>query len=356
MPNGMKNGRRESKASPEATATPDVRPHALGGRRSAAFGARRHPAFYWYLIGVFLSGLSLAIDYAFGPTTFGIDASYGPLINHLLLAVLLSSLILSSQRLVRGFLSKKTVDDNVTFFNLKLVVRLVATILVCLISLSAISQTWYTVPIALGMFSVVTGFALQTPMTSFVGWVYILSRKPYRVGDRVKIGGATGDVIDVSYFDTTLWEFGGHYLSTDHPSGRIIKFPNSIVLTEPVYNYSWKLFPYMWDEIRFYVAYNSDLDFVSAVMLAEAKDEIGLVMAERVRAYRSILDRTPVDQLDVREEPTVFFRTNEDGWLDAIVRYLVDPKEAGRVKTILIRRILAKLNAEPDRTLFPKWR
>ncbi len=32
-----------------------------------------------------------------------------------------------------------------------------------------------------------------------------------------------------------IWEFGGQYLSTDQPSGRIIEFPNSNVLTTPVY-------------------------------------------------------------------------------------------------------------------------
>ena len=31
----------------------------------------------------------------------------------------------------------------------------------------------------------------------------------------MKLGEASGDVIDVSYLDTTLWEFGGQYLSTD---------------------------------------------------------------------------------------------------------------------------------------------
>jgi hypothetical protein len=65
------------------------------------------------------------------------------------------------------------------------------------------------------------------------------SHFPYRVGDRIKIGEATGDVIDVGYLDTMLWEFGGEYLSTDHPSGRVIKFPNSNVLSTAVYNYSW---------------------------------------------------------------------------------------------------------------------
>lgn len=50
----------------------------------------------------------------------------------------------------------------------------------------------------------------------------------------------------------------------------------------------------------------------------------------------------------------VHFRVSENTWLEAIVRYLVPPKEAGRTKTLLITEMLARMNAEPDRVLFPK--
>jgi hypothetical protein len=50
----------------------------------------------------------------------------------------------------------------------------------------------------------------------------------------------------------------------------------------------------------------------------------------------------------------VLFRVNDLSWLDAIVRYLVDPRRAGSVKTELIRKLLERLNAAPDRVLFPK--
>ena len=179
-------------------------------------------------------------------------------------------------------------------------------------------------------------------------------RGPYRVGDRIKIGDATGDVIDVSYLDTTLWEFGGQYLSTDHPSGRVIKFPNSNVLNSPIYNYSWPLFPYIWNEISFSVAYQSDLEFIAKTMQEVAEEEIGQAMMERIRTYRELLSQTPVDQLEVREHPSVIFRINQNTWLDATVRYLVKPREAGRVKTRLIKKMLERLNAEPERVMFPK--
>ena len=240
-------------------------------------------------------------------------------------------------------------------FTLRRVAKLLLSLLLLLTVISIVFQNWYTTLVSIGLFSLVFGLAVQTPMTSFLGWIYILVRAPYRVGDRVKIGDATGDVIDVSYIDTTLWEFGGgDLLSTDHPTGRIIKFPNSKVLNSTVYNYSWPVFPYVWNEIKFSVAYESDLEFISETMQRIAAEEVGERMMKQVRVFREILAQTPVDQLEVREYPSVLFRVNANTWLDAIVRYLVPPKEAGRVKTRLIKKLLAELNAAPDRVMFPK--
>lgn len=263
--------------------------------------------------------------------------------------------------IVLGLLVGKAVEifflprlDTVSRYNLKRVLRLVIALATVVIVISAIFVDWYAALVSLGLASLILGFALQTPITSFIGWVYILARKPYRVGDRIVIGSAAGDVIDVSYLDTTLWEFGGSYLSSDHPSGRIIKFPNSNVLTTPVYNYSWPLFPYIWNEIKFQIAYDSDLDFVAKTMSEVAEEELGETMMERVTVYRELLAETPVDRLQVQERPVVLFRVSENTWLEAIVRYLVDPKKAGRTKTELIRKLLERLNASPDRVGFPK--
>jgi len=245
------------------------------------------------------------------------------------------------------------IDDAVSRFNLKRIQRLVVTVLLAFILVTLLFANWYTAVVSLGLISLILGFALQTPITSFIGWIYLLIRAPYRVGDRIKIGDATGDVIDVSYLDTTLWEFGGQ-LSTDHPTGRIIKFPNSDVLKTAVYNYTWPVFPYIWNEIKFQIAYDSDLEFVSKVMQEVTEAEVGESMMERIRIYRELLSQTPVDQLEVREHPAVVFRVSENTWLEAIVRYLVDPKAAGRVKTRLIKKLLQRLNAAPDRVAFPK--
>jgi hypothetical protein len=85
-----------------------------------------------------------------------------------------------------------------------------------------------------------------------------------------------------------------------------------------------------------------------------AEQELGEAMLKRVQTFTRLLAETPVDRLEVRERPNVIFRVNSNTWLDAIVRYLVPPREAGRIKTRLIKKMLVRLNAEPDRTMFPK--
>ena len=82
-------------------------------------------------------------------------------------------------------------------------------------------------------------------------------------------------------------------------------------------------------------------------------EDLGKQMIDRVQVYRQLLRQTPVDQLEIQERPVVHFRAI-DTWLEAIVRYLVHPKESGRVKTRLTIKLLEKLNAEPERVLFPK--
>jgi small-conductance mechanosensitive channel len=273
-------------------------------------------------------------------------------VRRLLRGAALILIVLAIGRAIKIYVVGR-IEDSVTRFTLERVQKLVVGILIALIAISVVFVNWYAALTALGVGSLVVGLAVQTPMKSFVAWIYILVRQPYRVGDRIKIENATGDVIDVGYLDTTLWEFGGQYLSTDHPSGRIIKFPNEKVLDSMVWNYSWPLFPYIWNEIKFQIAFQSDLKFVAATMERIVEEEIGAEMLERVNVYRNLLARTPVDEVEVRAHPRVFFRVDEVSWVNAIVRYLVAPREAGAVKNRLIPKLLNALNAEADRVMFP---
>ena len=324
-----------------------------------ATGQKRHEKIeteggykFWFVVYAVVLAICAVIYFAAGAKLIPLPDSGVAIAQRILRGAALITIVLAIARALSVY-GLGRIEDVATRFTLQRITRLVVALAIAVIVISIIFVNWYAAIAAFGVGSIIIGLAVQTPMKSFIAWIYILVRQPFRVGDRIKIADATGDVIDVGYLDTTLWEFGGQYLSTDHPSGRLIKFPNEKVLDELVYNYSWPLFPYIWNEVKFQVGYNADLEFIASTMQKITEEELGREMMERVQTFRDLLARTPVDELEVHEHPRVIFRVGENTWLEAIVRYLVAPREAGRVKTRLIKKLLAALNAAPDKVMFP---
>lgn len=281
-----------------------------------------------------------------------ISSIYIPLAQKIVLAVMLISLVLLSNRLLKKIVDRK-IDNKITVFNFNRIADLFASLLILVIILSLLFANWYAAMVSFGIVSLILGFALQNPITSFFGWLYILIRKPYEVGERIRIGNVYGDVINVSYIDTTLWEFNGDYLSGDHPSGRIIKFANSKVFSEYVYNYSWPLFPFIWNELSIFISYDSDFKFTTDTIKRVVDTEIGEAMVRRVKRFKIILKDTPVDELDVNEFPSVFLKAHTNTWIEVIVRYLVEPKNSGSVKKKLFEAVMEELKKDPEKVRFP---
>jgi len=261
--------------------------------------------------------------------------------------------VLGVSRYIQALIIKYSAIKGVKY-NLIRLIRILAMLTIFMIVIAFLFENWYTAAVSLGLFSLILGFALQTPISSFIGWLYIIIRNPYKIGDRIQLGSFRGDVVEIGYLDTTLWEFSGDYLSNDLPSGRLIRFPNTMVLESEVYNYSWHKFPYIWNEIPFHIAYESDFAFVEEVLKKVTGDVLGAGMQERVRELKIFIQQTPVDELTVREYPFVTFRTNSNTWVEAAVNYLVDPKKASSVRSSIIKRTVAALLREPDRVMFPK--
>ncbi len=345
----------ETETAEEISKKPEVRKELerTGEKKPAKKVKAATTDKFWFVTHALLLLGCAVLYYLIGTKLLPLIQSDVDLGRRFLRGIALVAIVLAVAKAVRVYAIGR-IEDTVTRFTLRRILLLVAGMLIAVIVVSVVFVNWYGALTALGIGSIIVGLAVQTPMKSFIAWIYILIRQPFRVGDRIKIGDATGDVIDVGYLDTTLWEFGGQYISGDHPSGRVIRFPNEKVLDEIVWNYSWPLFPYIWNEIKFNVAYQSDLKFIAETMQQVVEEEIGEEMLERVSVYRQVLARTPVDELEVRERPRVIFRVDDNTWIDAIVRYLVPPREAGPIKSRLIPKLLTALNTAPQKVMFPK--
>ena len=80
------------------------------------------------------------------------------------------------------------IEDASTRFTLQRIAHLAIALAVAVIVISIIFVNWYAAIAAFGVGSIIIGLAVQTPMKSFIAWIYILVRQPYRVGDRIQIG------------------------------------------------------------------------------------------------------------------------------------------------------------------------
>jgi small-conductance mechanosensitive channel len=248
----------------------------------------------------------------------------------------------------------RLVHDRRRRHDLRNVVRLVMIVAAIVAVAGVLTDQWLGVLFSLGIVGFGVTVALQQPLTSLLGWVYILSMRPYQVGDRVRIEDAKGDVIDVDFLVTTLWEVEGDLISSHQPSGRTVTVPNNVVLTSQVFNYSRDEFPFVWNEVTMQVSYETDLEFAKSVMQEVADEQLGDEMERRIETYREQLAETPVD-LEVHSRPTVNVSQGET-WVELRVRYLAHPRRMQRRRNELFDEILARFQANPDKVAFPVGR
>ncbi len=108
----------------------------------------------------------------------------------------------------------------------------------------------------LGILSAGLAIALQDPLTNLAGWLFLVVRKPFVVGDRVEIGEHAGDVIDIRLFAFSVVEIR-NWVRADQSTGRIIHIPNGWLFQKAVTNFT-QAFSFVWHEIPVVVTFESD--------------------------------------------------------------------------------------------------
>jgi small-conductance mechanosensitive channel len=266
--------------------------------------------------------------------------SYLPFLERLRLALFAIMAIILVGRVVERLIDRSHHSRGVRY-NLVRLTRLLSYVLIAIVGVSFLFQNLYAAALSFGIISLVLGFALQAPITSFIGWLYIVFRQPYHVGDRIQLPEVRGDVIEIGYLYTLVRECHGDYLGNDRASGRIIHFPNSVVLKSQVINYSGPFKPFIWNETALQIAYTSDLAFLEACLLEAADADFHEHYVKRAEHPRDTA-------------AAVYFRVNTYAWLEAVVSYPVEPEDTTGRRNRVLRRALPALNSDPDKVQFPQ--
>ena len=195
----------------------------------------------------------------------------------------------------------------------------------------------------IGLVSAGLAIALHETLANIAGWFFILSKKPFVIGDRVQIGDTKGDVIDIRLFQFTLAEVG-NWVDAEQSTGRVVHIPNSQVVKEKTANYH-SGFRYIWNEVPVLVTFESDWKKTWKILEDIAKEKIGSFSSSAEREIHRAASQYMV--YFNKLTPAVYLSAKDSGVLFTI-RYIVDPRQRRGTEQILWEAILIEFEKHPD--------
>ncbi len=173
---------------------------------------------------------------------------------------------------------------------------------------------------------------------NFFSWSVIVSRELFSIGDRIKIGNRSGEVIDIGplYFTLSETDTGKQ---GSRLTGRIIKVPNSTVITSPVINNTGGL-NMAWNEIDLGLSLQSDIEQAQSVF----KDVIEKEAAKHpINMQKKTLGAGVPIKWD-RYVPNVRIRA-ESGKVILTGRYLCDPADQRKSSSAVWLELISSLRS-----------
>ncbi len=174
----------------------------------------------------------------------------------------------------------------------------------------------------LGLLSAGIAVALKDWITNFFGWVFIVVRRPYWIGDRIEIDGTAGDVIDIRLFASTLLEIG-NWVGADQSTGRVIHIPNAKALTSKIANYT-SGFPFIWEEIAVQVTFESDWEKAKSILTRVAQTRGG----ETVKQARQEIQRASRKwMIHYANLSPIVYTSVKDSGVQFTLRFMCEPRK-----------------------------
>lgn len=178
----------------------------------------------------------------------------------ILLGIMLAAILLAGARRLRRQLADvwllRSSWDAAARNSVATLAGYLAMVLAILIGLGVAGFNLTNLAIVAGALSVGIGFGLQNIVNNFISGLILLSERPVRRGDLIKVGDIEGEVRDIHIRATEIETF-------DRIS---VIVPNSELISQAVQN--WRLRdPYIRIVIRVGVAYGSDIEKVKALLL-----------------------------------------------------------------------------------------
>jgi small-conductance mechanosensitive channel len=128
--------------------------------------------------------------------------------------------------------------------------RMVLYTLSALVIMAALREVGFSLGVLLGaagILSVAIGFASQTSASNVVSGLFLVAERPFEIGDVIRIGGTTGEVLSIDLLSVKLRTFDNLF----------VRVPNETLIKSEITNVS--RFPIRRLDIVLGIAYKEDL-------------------------------------------------------------------------------------------------
>ncbi|MHB9291591.1 putative Small-conductance mechanosensitive channel [Hollandina sp. SP2] len=183
------------------------------------------------------------------------------MIMQTLIMVLVIIMVFNLIQFILGKLLKGRISEQRTFM-VKKGIRYTGLVMAILFVFKTLGIDTSAILGAAGVAGIVFGFAAQTSMSSFISGLFILSERPFQVGDAITVNTITGIVMSMDLLSVKIRTYDNLFVRI--PNETIIK-SNLITVTR---------FPIRRMDLSFTVPYAANLEQVQKVLLDIAAKNI----------------------------------------------------------------------------------
>ena len=268
--------------------------------------------------------------------------------RNLLLRLLTLALVLAIVFAVAGLWRRaifRYIHDTRRRYQMLLLRRIVLWITIVLIVAFSFATELGSAATFAGLLTAGVAVALQNVILSVAGYFFLIGKFGVRVGDRVQIGGVTGEVVDIGLVRIHVMELGG--IGRDvQPTGRIVAFSNAFVF-QPTAG-MFKQIPgsnLVWHEMTLTLAPDSDYRSVEERMI-RAVDTAFAEYYDNLERQR-ILMETNLGSVNIAPlQPRTSLRLTVSG-LEVKISFPLEAEHAIDIDARVTREILRELDRDP---------
>ncbi len=218
-------------------------------------------------------------------------------------------------------LIKKHTDDIRSIYYWQKTTGYIAT----LIGILVVGRIWFrgfqSIATFLGLLSAGLAVALRDTVSNIAGWIFIIWRRPFEIGDRIQIGPYAGDVIDIRLFEFSILEIG-NWVNADQSTGRVIHIPNGLVMKETLANYT-QGFPYIWNEVPVLITFESNWKKAKKILM-EIAERHTLHLTKS--AEKKLKEAARKFMIYYTKLTPIVYSSVEDSGVLLTIRYLCEPR------------------------------